>query len=279
MNFFFRSKTIKIIFLFSLALLIISFIQQNKLPPKNEILKSVYLDPIQDQTSKSAFNIEKGGITYSIKPHYSYEINGLVVAQYDSENWLDVFHKNDLINTRDLCLVWGSNVKTDVFHKYRYKHGEFTCFLKFDGSYEDYVRPENQFSFSQISNNHLLPATQAIHNEMKKTNIGDQVSFSGYLVDYSYDVGQGEWQRTTSTTRGDEGNGACEIVYVTNFKILKRANQLWHIIFYLSLAGGGLSIILFFISLLLTPRFPKAPPGAKSKFGPILPDKITTRYK
>ena len=47
--------------------------------------------------------------SYKISPLYEYEIKGLVVAEYDSDDWLDRTHEKDTGQTKDLCLVVGRN--------------------------------------------------------------------------------------------------------------------------------------------------------------------------
>ncbi len=52
--------------------------------------------------------------------------------------------------------------------------------------------------------------------------IDDVVHFKGVLADYKNE-GTGAL-RQTSITRNDTGNGACEVVYLDEFNIVKKAN-------------------------------------------------------
>ena len=48
--------------------------------------------------------------------------------------------------------------------------------------------------------------------------------------------------------QNDRGNGACEVVYVTEFEILREANAAWRTLFKLSLVLVALSLAtLFFL--------------------------------
>ena len=50
---------------------------------------------------------------------------------------------------------------------------------------------------------------------------------SGLLVDYTVTRdGQAIFARQTSLTRGDTGNGACEILYVTDLAVVAKGNRL-----------------------------------------------------
>ena len=49
----------------------------------------------------------------------------------------------------------------------------------------------------------------------------------GLLVDYTVTKdGQAIFTRQTSLTRGDMGNGACEILYVTDLTVVAKGNHL-----------------------------------------------------
>lgn len=222
-------KLIKIILLISVILFLASYFKKNDLPQREQILSSLYQEPSQTEIEIKPFQIEKEGFTYNVTPKYSYELYGLVVSYYDSENWLDIFHKEDPLNTRDVCVIWGDNVKTDVYQNMKFKSGEFTCYWKFkqkaDSSWY------SKFNDSQGSNSHFLPKDDEIYKKMKEVTIGDQIYFKGYLVDYSVESSDGGVRtRNTSITRTDVGNGACEVVYVTDFQILEKGNSVYSLI-------------------------------------------------
>jgi hypothetical protein len=63
--------------------------------------------------------------------------------------------------------------------------------------------------------------------------VGDQIRIKGYLSSYTNDSGS---TRGTSTTRTDTGNGACETIYVEQFKIVEAATSYWRISMWTSLA-------------------------------------------
>jgi hypothetical protein len=97
-----------------------------------------------------------------------------------------------------------------------------------------------------LSNNHLLPADPLVADAVRKARKGDQVRFKGWLV--SYGQKGTPYSRGSSTVRNDRGNGACEVVYVTEFEILREANAAWRTLYKLSLVLIALSLAtLFFI--------------------------------
>jgi len=244
-------KLIKIILLIGVILLLVSYFKKNDLPQREQILSSLYQEPSQIEIGMEPFQIEKGEFTYQITPKYSYELYGLVVACYDSENWLDVFHKEDPLNTRDICVIWGDNLKTDVYQKMKFKHGEFTCYWEFKQKIDSSWY--SKFNSSQGSNSHFLPKDDEIYKTTKEVAVGDQIYFKGYLVDYSVESSDGGVRtRNTSITRTDVGNGACEVVYVIDFQILKKGNSVYSLINRVS----KYSIIVCLILLLILIFFP-----------------------
>lgn len=63
---------------------------------------------------------------------------------------------------------------------------------------------------------HLIPATKALDERIRRLRPGQIVTISGYLVDVS---GPHGFQWSTSRTRTDTGDGACEIVWVETLDV------------------------------------------------------------
>ena len=208
------------LFLLFLIIFIFTLVYKPPLPEEPEIVDVVKnnLEPIQEKIDQEPFDHEYGKFSYEITPQYSYEIYGLITSQYDSESMFDFVHQNDPGNTKDVCVVWGENITNQAYNKVKYKSGEFTCFYEWD------TPPEPPFLSNSGSNNHLIPQNDEIKSIIKDLDIGDQIKINGFLVDYkTYDEdGQRVSSRETSTTREDEGNGACETLFVTDIEVLKQ---------------------------------------------------------
>jgi len=212
-------KIIRTILIINVFIFAVTLFYKNSLPKSSQISNKLLQWPSQTETSREPFTIEKEGIEYTVTPKYEYELYGLIVSDYNSENIFDIMHKNDPLNTKDLCVIWGENLENNNFKKVKYTHGEFTCFYRYSDS-------QMNFKHTQLSNNHLLPDNDEIYKKIKNTAVSDQIHLKGYLANYSIsNTEQGDLgKRTTSISREDTGNGACEVIYVNDFEILKKGN-------------------------------------------------------
>ncbi len=226
------------------AVLVASLVLRYRLPDPTLILEPLLQQPAQTEEGvPEPFEETRKGVTYTIEPLFSYELWGLVVSYHDSSSFVDISHKqwNDHINTKDICVIWGKNVATGVYKRMTFRNRDFTCFYR----YPDRETGE-LFSENALSNNHLLPADPGVAAAVKRARTGDQVRFKGWLV--SYGVKGAPYARGSSTVRNDRGNGACEVVYVTEFEILREGNPVWRSLHRLSLVLGGLALaVLIFL--------------------------------
>lgn len=241
---------LKIIWLISLILWVILKIYHPPLPSLANIQDNLTTrEPIQTPVNPPPFTQTAKNFTYTITPLFAYEQWGLVVQQYLSNSWYDIYHKNDPANTRDLCLVWGNNLSHESYNKVQFSHGQFTCYYRYNQP------PDPPFDPTKFANNHLLPATDAISRKINQVKIGDQIHLTGYLVNYTVTNSRGETigSRQTSTTRTDTKGGACEVLYVTGLDIIQKGNPVYDFLYQASsltaLISTLLLIVFFFLPL------------------------------
>ena len=67
------------------------------------------------------------------------------------------------------------------------------------------------------ANMHLVPSTPELADRLRAINPGDLVDIHGYLIELKFPDGA-TW--TSSLTRTDTGNGACELVWVNDLSKL-----------------------------------------------------------
>ncbi len=227
---------------------LVIFVSGEFLPSPTEVDPRIIAgSPIQEDFSGDLPPVVSsvGKITYRFFPRATYEISGVVVSLHHSDSFIDITHTYDPANTLDLCLVWGENVATDAYRKVEYSHGDFTCFYRWTGE-------DPGFRGDEMSNSHIVPATETIARLANRVRVGDQVVMRGRLVDYetSYSNGETIGRRNTSLTREDTGNGACEIIYLDDLRTIKRSAP-WRVpTFWMLLLGGAVAEVLALVILM-----------------------------
>ena len=184
---------------------------------------------------------------YSIKPRYNYHLTGLVVATSDAMGWRNITHRaaGDFLNTNDICVVWGANAEELDLSQFTFTHGDWTCYVSTSSS-----EAWRKFKMDGLANNHVLPSTPELAARFRDVRIGDSIVIDGQLVDYSTDGGA---SRTTSVVRTDTGNGACEIIYVTDFQFISRHHETLYRIARLAMDAMVLSLVVLGAALFIWP--------------------------
>ena len=237
-------KLSRVLLPLALTAFVVSFFTRYRLPGPADILPELKENPIQSTDGvPEPFEVTRRNVTYTVTPLASYELWGLIVSYHHSASFVDISHKqwNDYLNTKDIGVIWGRNVETGVYRRMTFRNRDFTCYF----SYPDRETGE-LFVESALSNNHLLPADTLVGDAVLKSRTGDQVHVKGWLV--SYGIKGAPYARRSSLTRFDRGNGACEVVYVNEFEILRAGNEAWRTLHTLSLVLAVLSLgVLAFV--------------------------------
>ena len=209
--------------------LLVSFWNRNELPGNIDYVPELANEPEQKAISKRPFDVEFNGVNYNVAPEYAYEITGMIVS-YRHHDGNSRMHSraNDHLNMLDVCVIWGNNPANERLHKISFWNGIFTCNVKTRDQ-----QAWDAFDMNQLSNNHLISDDEFIRRQVRKIRVGDQVRIKGYLSSYG---GEGGSKRGTSTTRTDTGDGACETIFVEQFKIVQAATSYWRISMWASLA-------------------------------------------
>lgn len=208
--------------------MLVSFWHRNELPNSIDYVPEISEEPRQTATRERPFSAVVDDVQYLIEPEYAYDLTGMIVSYRHHEgNSRMHMQANDHINMLDVCVVWGDNTQSEL-HKLDFWNGIFTCNV--------FTRDQqawDSFDMNQLSNNHLISDNENVRDRVKDVRIGDQIRVRGYLASYSNPDGG---KRGTSTTRTDTGDGACETIYVEDFRILQAAVSYWRISMYASLA-------------------------------------------
>lgn len=199
-----------------LALLVLGWVlawqQTRHLPGLETLRPELMREPRQRATDRPPFSFVYRGLTYEVQPVASYDLYGLVVSHNDIQGISDIYHDADSVDTKDLCVIWGNNLRTDDYRRAQYESTAHFCWVTWPGG--------TQFDLAAMSNNHLVTDDAALRAQLERVHIGDQVHFGGMLVNYR-DMRHPDYWRPTSTVRNDQGNGACEVVFYDQLEVLQ----------------------------------------------------------
>jgi hypothetical protein len=236
------SRLGKLLMFSGLVLLLVAMWKVDSLPPAQLLRPELLDNPRQREVQRPAFTARAGGIDYKVQPLFRYDLHGLVVSRHDSDTWWDYIHKewNDNLNVADLCVVFGENARSGAYRDISFSSGQFVCNFQTSSS-EAYAA----FDQTAASNNHLLTTDAGIAKRIRNTRIGDQIHFTGNLVEYSHNVGAG-FRRGTSTVRTDTGNGACETVFLESFEIIAPGGGPWPMLVKVAIGMMIVGVLLWF---------------------------------
>ena len=200
----------------SAALLIIylGYFRLGTLPSPSAIRSELFEEPEQGEATREPFTLAYRGTDYRIEPLAHYRMRGLVVSHNDIHEFADIYHTGDSVDIKDICVIWGDNVRDDIYRKMKFWSEPFSCWWQAT-SYET----SSEFAADALSNTHLLSEDPSARRAIESMRIGDQVELEGELVNY-YPKGMPEMSRRSSLRRDDTGNGACEVLLVENARIL-----------------------------------------------------------
>ena len=214
--------------------------QTRQLPELGEILPELLQEPAQRAVSAPAFAFEYRGAAYDVKPVASYELYGLVVTHNDTTGLGDLTHDENSVDTKDLCLIWGPNLERDDYRRITFESTATWCHVSWRSD-------DIQFDGQAIANNHLVTDDDALREALDRVHVGDQVRFSGMLVNYR-DQRYPEFWRNSSTTRTDTGGGACEVVYFDELEVLRpHGVGAWRVRRVMPWVVGALLVVLLVV--------------------------------
>lgn len=221
----------KVLFPLLILILAVTFFKRHDFKSVNDVMPDLLKEPVQTEL-ENVIDIKfmKDDFEYSLTPLYDYEINALVVHKMDYR-WFSL-NKIDNAIPLDLGLLWGSNVKDKIYQDKSIKFTQDSrfCWVRWSGNLS--------FNFNEWSNNHLVINKIEIEKKLKHVSTGDQIKIKGKLVNLkaryigkSDTGGTKDIELTTSITRSDREAGACEIIYVEDIQILKKANVFYRFLF------------------------------------------------
>ena len=232
------SRLLRVVLIVSLGTLFLAWWQKTKLPNASEISELLHKSPVQHKTAERPFLFDYMGKSYLVEPVAEYELWGLVVSHNNPQGIADIYHDKTSVDIKDLCVIWGENVKGELYKQIEFSSNTWTCSVRMDSQ-----AVHRRFRADQLSNNHLLSDLEEVRKRIQNVAIGDQIRLKGLLVNY-VNAADVRMRRDTSKVRSDTGNGACEIVFVDELETIANGNPFWHTLFSLSRLACAVSLVL-----------------------------------
>ena len=166
-------------------------------------------EPIQRPLSTPetiAYEGKSGPVTLTLLAQY--DITAVVKGRknYSSD-------PSAVVSPMDLALAWGNLNQRHIDEAIDYSQSGRWYYYRLSSA-----APVSLYDVQiQSANTHLIPKDDAVLKAMKQIAKNDLVRLEGYLVSVTFDPQRPQW--TSSLTRMDSGNRACEILYVTSVEI------------------------------------------------------------
>lgn len=163
-------------------------------------------EPLQGEAGREAFTLDtrKGAVT--LHPRAAYDAAAVVEG---AERYR--FDRTAFLSPVDLVLTWGELPRAPYQGEISY--AQMARFYHWHTS-----SPELDLDYiaEHSANTHLIPANDNVRRAVLTVDRGDEVRIRGLLVDVVAENGL-TW--STSRSRGDTGQGACELVYVEEIQV------------------------------------------------------------
>lgn len=185
-----------LVFFASIILLGWYIMSDDSITPANGVL--AYKDPIQTATTAGPFPYKD----FIITPLASFDITARVLGK---ERYY--FDDGSDLSPIDFALGWQAMSDSKILSAIDISQsGRF-----YHWSTSDFPIPRQSIE-TQSANMHMVPSSKAIERQLDDIPINGGVRIQGFLIQASKDDGY-VWR--SSTTRGDTGWGACELIWVT----------------------------------------------------------------
>lgn len=171
-------------------------------------------EPVQNETSwyQTTVPVPNGFATLSSDA--SFTINAKVEGSRAYDDAI-----SDLV-PYDLLLTWGDMANEDIDSRLVWEQGDRRGQVSGSLGGASGVEVSADYVISHVSNTHLIPSTERIEKAMSNIKTGDMVRIDGRLVDVRMSLNDGlVLTVNTSKTRTDQGEGACEIIYVEHLRV------------------------------------------------------------
>ncbi|GBE58313.1 hypothetical protein BMS3Abin01_01247 [bacterium BMS3Abin01] len=171
-------------------------------------------EPLQQSVYPFEDTIRYNGARATLSGDATYIVNARVQSTHAYGDEISV------IMPYDFLLAWGDMADEDISSRFTWeqsdRRGEVSGTLGGAGG----VDITSDYVVSHVSNSHLIPANEGIRQALAQVEPGDMVRIKGRLVDVRAYVSEGRVLTvSTSKSRTDQGDGACEVIFVETLRV------------------------------------------------------------
>lgn len=169
-------------------------------------------EPLQETVKGGGMHRNADGFETDITFKCYYDIEALVLSTHDYNG----SELSDKFAPVDAALGWGKVAQYNDIIDFNWEQSGRFCRCDPLSAADVKLLGSVEYVQEHFSNNHLIPAEKDVEKKIKKIRKGDHIRIRGYLVNVDGSSEDASFHWHSSTSRSDTGNGACEIIYVTN---------------------------------------------------------------
>ncbi|MDY0250880.1 MAG: hypothetical protein RBR45_12625 [Pseudomonas sp.] len=164
--------------------------------------------PADPQQSTLPSSVQHRVNEYDLTELAQFDIKAKVLSKKDYH----VGREADLSPT-DLALGWGNMSDESILEDIKISQSGRFYYWRVDS----FPIPRKEIE-THSANMHLIPANDSVKSTLSQIKKGSIIEMSGSLVNVM--ANNGDWRWSSSLTRNDTGNGACELVWVKSLRIV-----------------------------------------------------------
>lgn len=163
-------------------------------------LAPVSAEPLQQNLTPPA-ELEFGQYSLRLLAEFALEARVLARERYRMGREAD-------LSPWDFALGWGRMAEPEIARQFTIRQSGRWYYWRT----EQLPIPQREVEISS-ANMHLIPANDQVKEALDRVNSGSTVSLRGFLVEAR---GEDGWRWRSSMSREDTGDGACELILVTD---------------------------------------------------------------
>ena len=124
------------------------------------------------------------------------------------------FDEKHVLAPCDVAMCWGALVKGRQYSQLHWSQSMRWYWWTYDDSFGH----DNDWVARWSSNTHIIPADANLERAAKHLRVGRPAELEGDLVSVEWQAGGARRWWNTSLGRTDQGDGSCEILYLTKVR-------------------------------------------------------------